>query len=271
MKKFLSILIVLTMVVVPQSAFAAIKTAPIVASGTFTAGASVLSVTGGALDFTSADGTLLKAASNMLTITFSDSTPLYQAIIISTDNNNKDGVSGITRLYGGDATAQAAGYGSGLIGVTDNTEAAPLHWKVFKQDVDISVPITYTDGSTGTAVIEGYSSYDFNADRFPSGTIVNSEDVGGRLVAPYVSDKSNSEFNTDDGLGYATVLAGVAGGNAEMAVWTPSNVNAASKVALTNAKSITSGTAYLKFLADYTDKSSQAYETQTLKIELVTI
>jgi len=210
----------------------------LVASGTLT-GVSTLNVPNKVLTFNS-DGTadqLVVTASQVIKVEFNDNTDGYQAIIVSTNNKN-------TGLY---TNTDPLMYGAGLVGETDSTVSAPLHWVVFPTEA-LATPYAFTkftaaDQASNSNYKEGY--------------------VDNR-IQPYVVDQSQPDFNQNGVIGYTSVIYDINLTTAKLAD-RPVDDGAG------DPRQVTNGEAYMKFAVDYHTVKPQAYSTDTLTLDLVTV
>ncbi|MBU1863796.1 MAG: hypothetical protein KKH94_09060 [Candidatus Omnitrophica bacterium] len=245
------ILLLAVCMVIPMKAhadgvhYATISSASITATGSLagstTLTATLLNDTDGVagLTFTSA-GTLVIAAPETLKVEFSDNTAGYQSMIISTNNS----VSG-TGIYTG------SGAGAGLVGGTDSTVNAPLHWTVFATQADAAAYSFTTKG-------DGYVD---------------------EVVQYYVADRSEANFDSANALGYASVVSGIADNDGSLAnapYDTATGVDDDSNPATPSQndgtqRSVTNGEAYIRFAVDYHGVPAQNYSTNSLTLAVVTI
>ena len=205
---------------------------------------SVLDSTGisevGVLTFNCDGSELVVTAPQVVKIAFNASSPGYKTIIVSTDN--------------GDNAAGDNILGAGLIG-SENNASVPLHWAVFEE-----LPSA------------GYA-FDVNDD----GNVDNT-------VHPYVVDRGQrgedgtitgkNGFDTVAVLNYAAVVWGIKGTSASLASAPYGSGEYAKNEAGETyelAREVTDGVVYVKFAADYNGADGQAYSTNTLSFDLITV
>ena len=193
---------------------------------------------GTGLVFTSDGSELAITAPQEVEVLFTDNNPGYQAIIVTTDN--RDPAASPRFTGSADLT------GAGLVNVSDTTAAAPLHWVVFPTQ-------TEADAYTFTT--------------FPSGPDAGKID---NTIQFFVVDRSQSDFDTPDVLGFTTVIAGVTGqiGSLANAPWDASGPGSQDPL---NQREVSNGTAYMKFAVDYNGQPAGDYSTSTLTLDLATL
>lgn len=208
---------------------------------------------GSGLDFTPETGELVATASQVVKVNFTDNHAGFQTIIVSTNNP--------TVL---DSQNQVV-VRSGLITTAEPTASVPLHWVVFDTQAEAA-------------------SYAFENSVFPAGFIQEGTNVGGRIdnrVNFYVVDRHQSNFNTADVLGFASVISGVSGTIGSLAN-APFDNNTDRTFdddgnALTPTqndglqRSTNDGEVFMKFGADYNGAPAGSYFTNDLTLDLITI
>jgi len=209
---------------------------------------------GSGLDFTPGTGALIATADQVVTVNFTDNHAGFQTIIVSTNNPTVvDPGTGLTVVR------------SGLITDATGAETAsvPLHWVVY-------------DGLTDA------QSYLFEDNVFPPGFIQEGTDVSGKIDNRfnfYVVDRHQSDFNTSDVLGFASVVAGVTneiGSLANAPVDTAPTVDDDGNPATPSQNDGTQretndGEVFMKLGADYHGAPAASYYTNTLTLDLITI
>ena len=193
---------------------------------------------GTGLVFTSDGTNLAVTAPQEVEILFNDNNQGFQSIIVSTDNRDAAAVPLFTGTI--DLT------GAGLVNEGDTTAAAPLHWVIFPTEAEAS-------------------AYSFS-------TFLTGLDAGkiDNEIQFFVVDRSQSNFDTADVLGFTTVIAGVTGkiGSLANAPWDASGPGSQDPL---DQREVSNGTAYMKFAVDYNGQPAGDYSTSTLTLDLATL
>jgi len=276
MKKLLILLIIVSMVVAPNAAFAATwstqSTKTITASGTLTA-VTDFSVSATSISFSPTQSDLTPVSS-LVTLTFNNNkAATYKAIII--DSNNTEVTINNEKVTP-----------AGLQGVDVATLSVPLRVKTFNGTAGTTFDVAYktgtvTDENNSITKIDDYkiygsTGYKFEDDVFENEEEYEDESIEGDKVASFVIDKADITNASADDLaatyGVATVVAGVNGKKGNIAAYVPyrDGFTAATETAYLKATEITDGKAYLLIEADYTSAAAQEYKT-SLKVEVISM
>lgn len=285
MKKTLSLIVALFVIGMSMgtSAFAALEPSEgdcfktigtgnlpisITAIGTlsFSSDFSATVVGGSSLDFNST-GSLVKRADEVVKLEFNASDPVYKAIIVSTNNDT---------LVTTDDGPLAL---SGLVGA-DKKKNAPLHWAVFPTESEA----TSHSFATFTETVKD-----------EEGNVIEPKGYVNSKIYPYVVDRGqlgddgtvtgDNGFDTPEVLGYASVLYAIEGEDAKLAntpeagegTYSPEEDNPntpdvdETTLVLPNPRTVDNGTAYVAFVADFHNCTSQEYKAKELTFDLVTI
>jgi len=261
MKKFIHILLAGAIVFLPQfEAFAQFTPGPsesVPVSGTL-AGTTNFSVVIRNVSDDAVAPQMNASTSNATLVTlpqyvevnFEDNNAGFQAVVISTDNR----AAGATPQFSPGFTLAT---GSGLVGQTEAADgdtgsgtnpgelitSAPMQWVVFDDAADAK-------------------AYEFVGDTSIEFFIVDrQQDVAVELdIDPDTPGTQSPEaFNTPGVLGFASVIFGVSG--------TQANLSGAP----IDDRTTTDGQVFMRAAVDYTGQSAQGYATSTLTLELITI
>jgi hypothetical protein len=228
------------------------------ASGTLAATTIFTVDAGDGLEFTPAAGETAATAEQVVKLNFSDNHAGFQSIIVSTENPTVQ----ITTATGTETLVRA-----GLITDDQEDTSVPLHWVVFDDAAD-------AEDWEFVVFPDGFTQYD--------AVLKEDVDVSGKIdnrIQFYVVDRNQADFDTEDVLGFTTVIAGVAGteGTLAKAPWdiapTVDDDADADTPSLNDGepRSTSDGEVFLKFGADYTGAPAASYYTNTLTLDLVTI
>lgn len=174
-------------------------------------------------------------------VTFNDNSAGYQAIVVSTDNRSATANPRFSPLF-------RKATGAGIVGKTEKATsstgsgavegdlitAAPLLWTVFPAAVDAKAYVF-----TGSMTQEAY--------------VVDRQQSIATEMSPVPKD-----FSDPDVLGYASVVAGVAGQTGTLGSFPSAG------------RTVDNGKAYLRLAVNYTGMIAQEYATSKLTLEIVT-